>query len=99
MCPPRCESGERGLRLPEEKTSEESPPALSYRFYLLNEDASLGKHIKGSLWGLLRKRRCEEMSDGTILRALAVGQLMSVQTLGSVAVRGLWQAEIIQSLS
>lgn len=39
------------------------------------------------------------MTDGTITCALAVGQLMSVQTLGFVAARGPWQAEIIQSLS
>lgn len=39
------------------------------------------------------------MTDGTILHALVVRQLMSVQTLGSTAVRGPWRAEIIQYLS
>lgn len=38
------------------------------------------------------------MTDGTILHALFVRQLMSVQTLGSTAVRGPWQVEIIQYL-
>lgn len=39
------------------------------------------------------------MTDGTILHALAVRQLISVQTLGSMAVHGPRQTEVIQYLS
>lgn len=39
------------------------------------------------------------MTDGTISHALVVRQLMSAQTLGSTAVRGPWQAEVIQHIS
>lgn len=39
------------------------------------------------------------MTAGTVLHVLVVRQLMSVQTLGSMAVCGPWQADIIQYLS